>query len=199
MERPKEVMNAALQAKQVETQRAEPTAQEVRSDRRHVWIVRLMEQEGPGILRLLHRLLSVEADVLDVFQECFCRLAAMGERPDVASARAYAYRTATNLAIELIRARSRHAAHHPRIAREKPAGSTDAGNTAEFARDPKIDLRDALARLPSHLRNVIVLRDLSSMSYADVGRMLNIDPATARVYRRHAVVKLAEWMGGSQS
>ena len=41
-----------------------------------------------------------------------------------------------------------------------------------------------------------VLRDLSRLSYEEVGRTLGITPATARVYRRHAVVKLAESLGG---
>ncbi len=49
-----------------------------------------------------------------------------------------------------------------------------------------------MALLPDHLRNVVVLRDLSRISYEEIGRMLGIEPTTARVYRRHAVVKLAE-------
>jgi hypothetical protein len=33
------------------------------------------------------------------------------------------------------------------------------------------------------------------MSYKEVARVLGIEPTTARVYRRHAVVKLAELLG----
>ena len=61
-------------------------------------------------------------------------------------------------------------------------------------------LRETIAALPAHLRNVIVLRDLNRLSYEDVGKTLGIDPATARVYRRHAVVRLSEMLSkGSES
>jgi DNA-directed RNA polymerase specialized sigma24 family protein len=76
------------------------------------------------------------------------------------------------------------AAKQKRELSEEPAEERDEG---------RLDaLRDAIGRLPAHLANVVVLRDLSRLSYQDVGRTLGIDPATARVYRRHAVVKLAE-------
>ena len=65
--------------------------------------------------------------------------------------------------------------------------------------DQADSLREAIASLPRYLGNVIVLRDLSRMSYREVGKTLGIDPATARVYRRHAVVKLAELLGAEDN
>jgi RNA polymerase sigma factor (sigma-70 family) len=129
---------------------------------------------------------------------------------DVNSARAYAYRTASNVAIEMIRVRRRRATHWPRIVREyvdepmpHPAGESpddvDADSKPGFesalssqAPGELTRLREALALLPAHLQHVIVLRDLTGMSYEKVGACLGIEPTTARVYRRHAVVKLAE-------
>jgi len=52
-----------------------------------------------------------------------------------------------------------------------------------------------MAQLPEHLRDVIMLRDLAELSYKQVGRILGITPATARVYRCKAVQLLAAWMG----
>jgi len=161
---------------------------------------RLMESEGPGILRMLWRLLGREADVMDAFQDCFCRLAALDGRRSLSNARAYAYRTATNIAIELIRSRRRLKAHWPRIVdREKNSSANDAGDRYS-SDDAKETLQQSIAALPPHLRNVIVLRDLNRLTYEEVGKTLRIDPATARVYRRHAVVKLAALLGeGSES
>lgn len=161
---------------------------------------RLMESEGPGILRMLWRLLGREADVMDAFQDCFCRLAALDGRRKLSNARAYAYRTATNIAIELIRSRQRLKAHWPRIVdREKNSSTHDAGDRF-CSDDAKEALQQSIATLPPHLRNVIVLRDLNRLTYEEVGKTLGIDPATARVYRRHAVVKLAALLGeGSES
>lgn len=163
----------------------------------HAWVLRLLETEGPGILRLLWRLLGVEQDVLDAYQDTFCNLAMRGGARGLSHARAYAYRTAANVAIELIRVRKRRAAHLPAVAARLTAIQSDGGQD-----EPEVPvterLREALDRLPVHLRNVVVLRDLSRMSYEEVGRTLGIGPATARVYRRHAVVKLAELLGEGQ-
>ena len=147
--------------------------------------------EQPRILRMLWRLLGREQDVMDAYQDCFCKLTACQHRNDVANVKAYAYRTAANIAIELIRARSRRTAHWPAIAAAQANAAADKAveerDESRFSR-----LREAIGRLPTHLRNVVALRDLSRMSYKKVGRMLGIEAGTARVYRRHAMVQLAE-------
>lgn len=128
---------------------------------------------------------------MDAYQDCFCKLAARGPSKDLRSARAYAYRTAANIAIEMLRVRRRHAAHRPAVA---AAGAAREPAPADAGLEDHAlhRLRDAVAALPDHLRNVVVLRDLARMSYEHVGATLGIQPTTARVYRRHAVVRLAE-------
>jgi len=156
----------------------------------NAWVVELIEKDGPGILRLLWRLLGREQDVLDAYQDCFCRMAIRGRKGGVRSVRAYAYRIAANIAIELIRMRTRRQAHLPAVAEDQ----IRIGERREAAPEDadRIDeLKAKIAELPTHLRQVVVLRDLNGMSYDDVSRILQIDPATARVYRRHAVVRLA--------
>lgn len=155
------------------------------------WVARVLESDGRGILRMLWRILGKEADVLDAYQDCFCKLTAYPNGKDLASARAFAYRTASNVAIEMIRVRKRREAHLPAVAQTKTVHQLGVGSGEGNVADSE-ELREAIGNLPPHLRNVIVLRDLSRMSYEDVGRTLGIDAATARVYRRHAVVKLGE-------
>jgi DNA-directed RNA polymerase specialized sigma24 family protein len=60
-------------------------------------------------------------------------------------------------------------------------------------------MRQAICELPRHLRNVVILRDLAQLPYAQVARMLGIRSGTARLYRRLAVVQLADLMGGRAS
>ncbi len=55
-------------------------------------------------------------------------------------------------------------------------------------------LRSAIARLPEYLRDVVILRELAELTYAEVARMLGITAATARVYRFKAVTLLSAWM-----
>lgn len=164
----------------------------------HRWVIDVIEREGSGITRMLWRILHHEADVLDAFQDTFCKLAQRGDDGDLRSARAYAYRTAANIGIELIRARQRHARHREAIAAERsrntaPDVPVGAGLVDSIGNDR---LRDAIGQLPPHLRGVVVLRDLARMAYDEVGRILGIAPATARVYRRHAVVRLSELLKG---
>src|SRR5262245_10203904 len=40
------------------------------------WVLNVMRQDGAAIVRLLWRMLGREQDVLDAYQECFCRLLA---------------------------------------------------------------------------------------------------------------------------
>ena len=173
----------------------------------HVWLTDLIRREGPAILRMLWRFLGNEQDVMDAYQDCFCRLVARTEHRDLVSAKAYVYRTASNIAIEFLRVRKRRAAHWPRIVRNLgDAAIEEAGETctspitgltqAPFHEGEASRLREAIGELPTHLQQVIVLRDLTGMTYEEVGKTLCIEPTTARVYRRHAVVRLAELLEG---
>lgn len=159
------------------------------------WISRLIEDEGPAIMRMLWRILGREADVLDAYQDCFCKLALLDRRCDIRSARAYAYRTATNVAIEMLRTTKRRAAHWPSIVLARGRQSVEPTANDEEQELRLETLRHAIVSLPDHLRKVVVLRDLAGQSYEEVGRTLGIQPATARVYRRHAVVRLSEILG----
>ena len=169
-------------------------AGDTRVDHRFGWIRELIANEGAGIRRMLWRILGREHDVLDAYQDCFCKLASLSGRANLHNARAYAYRTAANIAVEMLRVRKRRAVHWPAIAAGRATSDDGDGETPDgvAASDRQESLRRAVAQLPAHLRNVVVLRDLSRMSYEEVGRILRIEPATARVYRRHAVVRLAE-------
>ncbi len=167
------------------------------SDAGTQWAAKLVESQGPVVLRLLWKLLGREADVLDAYQDTFCRLALLPIRPDLRSAKAYVIRTASNIAIEMIRSRKRRQAHWPEVAARYSA-TCDGESAADDGESSRLDeLRRCVAELPPYLRNIITLRDLGRLSYEEVGRTLGIDPATARVYRRHAVVRLATLMDGS--
>lgn len=173
----------------------------------HAWIKPIIDAEGPAILRMLWRILGREQDVLDAYQDCFCNLIARGKNSQLKNIKAYAYRTASNIAIEMLRTRKRRAEHWPRIAQDRcsdeindnPSHGTgaidseyDDGKSDQATCGSSNRLQRALVQLPTHLRNVVVLRDLSKMSYEQVGQTLGIEPTTARVYRRHAIIKLAD-------
>lgn len=152
-----------------------------------------MQQHGQDLITMLWRMLGNEQDACDAYQNTFLQLAhhQLNKKPQ--HVKAYIFRTASNVAISMLRHKMAEKkwlsdASVKTILVKSPSNELDLKYLQE-------NLRCCLARLPEHLRNVIALRDLAEMSYKQVGKTLNISPATARVYRCKAVQLLALWMG----
>lgn len=160
------------------------------------WVLSTMQKHGQGLVTMLWRVLGNEQDVCDAYQDTFLQLAHFdgGRKPKYV--KAYVFRVANNVAISMLR---RRIAEKRRLSRPKAE--------EEVARSPvnELDskclqetLRSCIAQLPEHLRNVLTLRDLAELSYAQTGKILGISPGTARVYRCKAVQLLAVWMSKEQ-
>ncbi len=143
---------------------------------------------------MLWRILGSDADVCDAYQDTFLHLANYrgGRKPD--NVKAFVFRTASNVAISLLRRRKAHSKACLALAGELgKAGQTydacdlDSGRLRET-------LRDQIARLPEQLRSVVILKDLAELSYPQVAKMLGVSVGTARVYRCRAIQLLAGWM-----
>jgi RNA polymerase sigma-70 factor (ECF subfamily) len=156
------------------------------------WVLSAMQSHGQELVTMLWRILGNEQDVLDAYQNTFLRLAHYEGRGRPEHIKAYIFRSANNMAISMLR---RRAAERRRLSTtvstnkniSSPANELDSKYLQET-------LRHYIAQLPEHLRNVITLRDLAELSYAQVGRILCISSATARVYRCKAMQLLAVWM-----
>jgi RNA polymerase sigma-70 factor (ECF subfamily) len=159
---------------------------------RQRWILSTMQKSGPELITMLWRILGNEQDVCDAYQDTFLQIAHFegGRRPD--HVRAYVFRTASNVAVSMLR---RRAAEKNRLAgsltKAQTAGSPAIEVDCEHLQET---LRMRIAQLPEHLRNVVALRDLAELSYAQVGKILGISSGTARVYRCKAIQLLASWM-----
>lgn len=157
----------------------------------HGWVLRVMRNDGPALVRLLWRMLGREQDVLDAYQDTFCRLIGMGDSQAAAPPRGYIFRTAMNIALDMRRRRKVRIEHLEAAALVRTATLPDACASRPGNVSLVEELRMAIEELPQRLRDVIVLRDLAEMSYGDVARILGITGGTARVYRREAIVALA--------
>jgi len=162
-------------------------------DESQQWILSAMQRHGQELVTILWRILGNEQDVCDAYQNTFLQLAHYKGRQKPEHIKAYIFRVASNTAVSMLKHR----------AAEKKNLST-AIATREGAISPEYELdckylqetlRCHIAQLPEHLRNVVMLRDLGELSYAQVGRILDISAATARVYRCKAIQLLAVWMG----
>ncbi|MCP4247906.1 MAG: sigma-70 family RNA polymerase sigma factor [bacterium] len=154
-----------------------------------------LARHGPAIRGMLRRMLGGGDEANDVYQDCVCHLLDRSRSTAIQNFGAYARQTAANLAVETIRRRQRRLAHWDRVvtttrqaadpSRDDPSNSQPRSASARIP-----ELRRAVHTLPPHLRDVVVLRDMMELPYATVGRMLDIRPTTARVYRRQAIVRL---------
>ena len=156
------------------------------------WILTAMRNHGQELVTMLWRILGNEQDVCDVYKDTFLQLAHHegGRKPRYV--KAYVFRTANNIAISMVRRRivERKGLAGPvgdRKAMNSPATELDAKYLQEV-------LRDSITRLPEHLRDVVMLRDLGELPYPEISRILGISTGTARVYRCKAIQLLSVWM-----
>jgi RNA polymerase sigma factor (sigma-70 family) len=155
------------------------------------WVLCTMQRHGRELVNMLWRILGNEQDVCDAYQDTFLKLAhhEYGTKPK--NVKAYVFRSASNVAISILRHKlAENKSSSAIIAQSNtscPASELDTRYLTET-------LRAALAELPDHLRDVIALHDLGDLSYKQVGLILGITVATARVYRCKAVQLLASRM-----
>ncbi|MBC8481288.1 MAG: RNA polymerase sigma factor [Planctomycetes bacterium] len=155
------------------------------------WVLSAMQNRGQELVTMLWRILGNEQDVCDAYQDTFLKLAHYhgGQKPQ--HIKAYLFRTASNVAISMIRRKIIERKNLPQVADNKKTKTPDSElNSADLQER----LRFNIARLPEHLRNVVTLHDLGELSYLQVGKTLGISQATVRVYRCRAVQLLAVWM-----
>ena len=156
------------------------------------WILSTMQKYGQELVTLLWRILGNEQDVCDAYQDTFLQLAHFerGQKPD--NIKAYVFRVANNVAVSMLRRRIAERNRLPMSATTSKAISSPVKELdSKYLQET---LRECIAQLPEHLRNVVTLRDLAELSYAQIGKILGISGATARVYRCKAIQLLAVWM-----
>lgn len=156
------------------------------------WILSTMQRHGQELVTMLWRILGNEQDACDAYQDTFFKLAHYkgGQKPE--HIKAYIFRTASNAAVSMLRYRIAEKKRlSTAIVAQKDVSSPASDLDSEYLQET---LRYCIAQLPEHLRNVIALRDLAELSYAQIGSILGISAATAKVYRCKAVQVLAVWM-----
>jgi RNA polymerase sigma factor (sigma-70 family) len=156
------------------------------------WILYAMQNHGRALVNMLWRILGNEQDVCDAYQDTFLKLAHHDNGSKPQNIKAYVFRSASNAAITILRRRLSEKEKLMSISAVKSTANPPVNELdAKYMQDK---LRACIARLPEHLREVITLHDLGDLPYEQVGIILGITSATARVYRCKAAQLLAVWM-----
>jgi RNA polymerase sigma-70 factor (ECF subfamily) len=155
------------------------------------WIVVAMQRYGHELVTMLWRILGNEQDVCDAYQTIFLRLAYLEDSRRPQWIKAYLFRTASNVAITILRQKQVEKKTLSAMTHSDEPQATERDFDARHLAE---SLRQHVAQLPEHLRNVITLRDFGELSYSEVARIMGVSAGTARVYRCKAVQLLAMWM-----
>jgi RNA polymerase sigma-70 factor, ECF subfamily len=150
----------------------------------------LLRRHQDRLYAVCRRLTGNEADAADACQDALIAIVRALPRFDGRAAfGTWAYRIATNAALDELRRRRR---------RPEPAGTVGDGTVGDgavgdgaapeaasrpgptAAVDARLDVDAALAGLPPEFRAAVVLRDLCDLSYDEIAEVLDIPPGTVR-------------------
>lgn len=152
----------------------------------------LYESHGDLVFRLALRTLGDRAAALDVVQDTFVKAAGAldGFRGD-SSFRSWIARIAINEATSVARRRTRR--------RERPLEAIPEAADPAAGAEERAVRRDLAARalslassLPERQREVLLLRIVEGLSYAEIAAATGTSEGSARVSYHHAIQKLRE-------
>ena len=140
------------------------------------------------VYTLALRLTGDREDAADLAQEAFVRAwQGLASFQGESSFSTWLYRLATNVCIDHLRRQKR------REGVERPAPLEDGEGTpiepADWSQEPhrrleqqerSLALERALAQLPEHQRRPLMLRELSGLSYQEIGAALDLDLGTVK-------------------
>ena len=158
------------------------------------WILRAMSAHGTALIKMLWRILGNEQDVCDAYQQTFLNLAHNTEMKKPKNVKAYLFRTASNIAISMLR-KKQYSKKSTEIIAATLSETDDTDYAADLdAKALQVKLRKAISRLPDYLKEVVILHDLAELPYNQVARIVGISTSSARVYRSKAITLLSSWM-----
>ncbi len=139
----------------------------------------LLRRHHDKIHSICRRLAGNDADGMDATQEALVAivrgLPRFGGRARFTT---WAYRVATNAALDELRRRARRPVPGLPAERDDTLGPTAGTDPADVAL--RVDIDAALAQLPEEFRVAVVLRDVAGCDYAEIATILRIPPGTVR-------------------
>ncbi len=149
---------------------------------------RLVLDNQNRVYSLALRLTGDREEAADLSQEAFVKAwQGLGSFQGESSFATWVYRLAANLCIDHLRKKSRRRGVEPSVSLDDP----DSGwaEPADWEQDPQRLLEKSergralargLGRLPAEHREILVLRELSGLSYREIAQKLDLDLGTVK-------------------
>src|SRR3954470_21198635 len=140
----------------------------------------LLDRHHDRIYAVCRRLTGNEADAADASQDALIAIVRGLPRFDGRSQfSTWSYRIAVNASLDELRRRQRRPVP---VHDDTPAAAAVSAVSAHpaAATAARLDVDNALLRLPVEFRAAVVLRDLCALDYAEIAAILDIPPGTVR-------------------
>ncbi|HEY8543469.1 MAG TPA: RNA polymerase sigma factor, partial [Acidimicrobiales bacterium] len=155
----------------------------------------LLRRHYDRIWALCRRLAGNPADAEDATQEALIAVArGLRSFDGRAAFTTWSYRVATNACLDELRRRARRPVPQETQVDGASATVPDPGPLPDHVVE-RLDLDQALARLPDDFRAAVVLRDLCDLEYSDIAALLGLPPGTVRSRIARGRAQLARHLG----
>lgn len=161
------------------------------------WFVREVLPLESALIHFLHHNWRNKADIDDLLQEVYMRLAAAAQKEIPAQTKAFVFSTARNLLIDRVR--------REQVVPIEAVADLDALDVAidepgpdrsVMARDELRRVQAALDRLPPRAREALLLRRVEGLSRAEIAERMGIGEGTVKEYLAESVCALADMLYG---
>jgi RNA polymerase sigma-70 factor (ECF subfamily) len=162
------------------------------------WFVREVLPLESALIHFLHHNWRNQADIDDLLQEVYMRLAAAAQKEIPAQTKAFVFSTARNLLIDRVR--------REQVVPIEAVADLDALGVAidepgpdrsVMARDELRRVQAALDRLPPRAREALLLRRVDGLSRAEIAQRMGIGEGTVKEYLSESVCALADMLYGA--
>lgn len=156
----------------------------------------LYESLYPVLFRIAYRITGSTTKAEDLCHEAFIKYLQREEPlPDLEQTKYWLIRVLRNLSLNYEKKRSREKRAYARVLKIVPQFA-EPSETEFFLEETRSVVQEALNRLPSPLRMVLVLKEYSNLSYREIGKILGISEGNVKVRAYRARERLAQLLDG---
>lgn len=161
-------------------------------------LIRLHEKK---VYALCRRMCRNEDDALEAAQDAFLALwRGLGSFREDAAFSTWLYRLAANACLDLLRRERKNAGNLSLDGEESRADPPSPAPTPEEAverNETRRLVREGLLALPDNHREILLLRELEQLSYAEIAEVMELDPGTVKSRISRARLALRNYLAAS--
>ncbi len=147
------------------------------------------------LTRFLTKKLGCSELAADIVQDTYLRVTRVDQKTEVSHPKAFLFRTAVNLAADVMRRRQLRSAYETdSISAEEIASQAPSAETALEAQQQCRLLRVAVETLPTKCRTVFLLHKAEHLSYGEVAARLNISKSAVEKHMTKALAHCRDYL-----